>query len=130
MKTNIKPVVIKLTVILSVVIILCSIAIKALGTENPNFDINQFEEERDQTQVHTLVNNTASTVVAVLRIASIAISIVILLVIAMKYMVSSAGDRADIKKHAVAYVVGTFILFSAMQIIAILVDISNKAFST
>ena len=46
----------------------------------------------------------------------------------MKYMISAPGDRADIKKHAVAYVIGTFILFSAMQIIALLVNISNEAF--
>ncbi len=124
MKTNIKSLIIKLIVILSVTIILSSISIKVLANNNFNIDFSS-----EKTDVDQLVDKGATTVVTVLRIASIAIAIVVLLVIAMKYMISAPGDRADIKKHAVAYVVGTFILFSAMQIIAILVDISNTAFS-
>ncbi len=126
MKANTKSLIIKLVVILSVSIILSSIAIITLADGNGNFELNY--SSGDSTKVDTLVNNGAATVVSVLRIASIAISVVVLLIISMKYMISAPGDRADIKKHAVAYVIGTFILFSAMQIIALLVNISNEAF--
>ena len=59
-------------------------------------------------------------------ITILCIAVVVLLVIAMRYMISSAGDRADIKKHAVAYVIGTFVLFAATQIILALVDIAGQ----
>ena len=32
-----------------------------------------------------------------------------LIVLAMKYMMSAPGERADIKKHAVVYVVGAVV---------------------
>lgn len=75
----------------------------------------------DET-VNNLVNNTAVTVIAIARVTGVTIAIVMLLVIAMRYMVSSAGDRADIKKHAVAYVVGAVVLFGAVGILGIIDD--------
>ena len=43
-----------------------------------------------------------------------------IVVIAAKYMLASAGDRADIKKHAVAYVTGAMILFGSAAIVDII----------
>lgn len=42
-----------------------------------------------------------------------------LVVVAMKYMTAAPGDRADIKKHAVVYVVGAIIMFSVTGILGI-----------
>lgn len=119
-----------LKIILSLLIVISFISFSAsvYGEGNDNFKTNQFSAP-EETKVDDLVNNSAETVVAVLRVVSVAIAIVVLLVIAMKYMISAPGDRADIKKHAVAYVVGTFILFGATQIIALLIDIANNNFS-
>ena len=38
----------------------------------------------------------------------------------MKYMIASPGERADIKKSAVIYVVGAFILFGITGIITLI----------
>lgn len=92
------------------------------------FNLEAFEGTSESTpaSVKNLVKNTTGTAIAIARTVSVAIAVVVLLVIAMRYMISSAGDRADIKKHAVAYVIGTFVLFAATQIIIALVDIAGK----
>ncbi len=91
------------------------------------FDLSAFEESSDTpSSVKNLVEDTTGTAIAIARTVSVAIAVVVLLVIAMRYMISSAGDRADIKKHAVAYVIGTFVLFAATQIILALVDIAGQ----
>ena len=41
-------------------------------------------------------------------------------------MVSSAGDRADIKKHAIAFVVAALIIFGSTFIIEILIKLSEE----
>ena len=88
---------------------------------NDNFDFNAFNENVTQAaNVTKLVNNTAITAISVARIVCVTIAIVILLVIAMKYMISAPGDRADIKKHAIHYVKGAFILFAVTGILSIL----------
>lgn len=121
-----KNILLKLITFLLITTLLISICINVYGTED-NFDTNRFDNSAATiNEVDNLVNNTAGTVVAAMRIISVAIAIIVLLVIAMKYMVSSPGDRADIKKHSVAYVTGTLILFSVTQIIAFLIDIANS----
>lgn len=96
--------------------------------EKGEFNLSAFENSSDATpdSVKNLVKNSTGTAIAIARTVSVAIAVVVLLVIAMRYMISSAGDRADIKKHAVAYVIGTFVLFAATQIIIALVDIAGK----
>ena len=73
-----------------------------------------------------MVNNAAANVIGIARIICVAIAIVMLLVIAMKYMISAPGDRADIKKHAVNYVIGAFVLFGISGILTILNNFAQK----
>lgn len=89
-------------------------------------DFTQFDSETLDGEVTDSINGLSGTVIGLLRIISAAIAIVMLLVIAMRYMLSAPGDRADLKKHAVAYVVGAFILFGLTGILTILLKISDE----
>lgn len=90
-------------------------------------NLSNFEDATGKVNgVTNVVDNIGGTVISVIRIVSVTIAIVMLLVIAMRYMLSSPGDRADIKKHAVAYVVGAFILFGVTGILTILTKFSEQ----
>ena len=65
-------------------------------------------------------NDTAVTAISVMRIVCVTIAIVILLAISMKYMMSAPGDRADIKKHAIVYVIGAVVLFGSSAILGVI----------
>lgn len=70
-----------------------------------------------------------SAVLSIVRTAGAGIAVVILMTIAAKYIMASAGDRADIKKYAVNYIIGAIILFGATGILGIVqkfVDASVK----
>lgn len=71
-----------------------------------------------------------SAVLFIIRMVGIAIATVILIVIACKYMIASAGDRADIKKYAMSYIIGAIIMFGTAGIAGILQEIITKAFGT
>lgn len=105
----------------------CANAAGADKNGSDNFDLTKFEESEGATdgEVEEKVNTVAQTIVAVLRVASVTIAIAILLVIAMRYMLSAPGDRADIKKYAVNYIIGAVVLFGATGIISILVQLSE-----
>ena len=60
------------------------------------------------------------TVITAARIVGVCFAVVMLLAIAMKYMTAAAGDKADIKKSAVAYVVGAIVLFAVTGILGII----------
>lgn len=72
------------------------------------------------------VGKIRDVVVTITRIISATIALVTILVLGMKYMTSAPGDRADIKKHAVVYIAGAFILFALPGIISVLIDIGEK----
>lgn len=128
MKKNILRKAFKIFMLLLIVIFSISLMTIVYSSENNNFKTDQFSD-KISTKADDLVNDTAGTVIAAMRIVSIAIAIIVLLVISMKYMISAPGDRADIKKHAIAYVIGTFILFGATEIISLLIKIAENDIS-
>ena len=112
----------KITAIL-LIAVLCLIMLNFVAGKvyADNFNLNAFDTEPTEAAgVKNLVNDTAVTAISVMRIVCVTIAIVILLTISMKYMMSAPGDRADIKKHAVHYVIGAFILFAVTGILGIL----------
>ena len=46
--------------------------------------------------------------------------IAMLVLVAIKYMTSAPGEKADIKKHAVIYVVGAVVMFASTGILGII----------
>ena len=126
MKNN-KRILTKIVSIILIAAIVISVANSVLAN-GVFLDASAFDTVSGKAEkVTSLANTAAGTVASVLRIAGVCIAVVMLLTIAMKYMISSAGDRADLKKHAVAYVVGAVVLFGATNIIATLVEFTNNA---
>ena len=75
----------------------------------------------------TTVTKIIATVLDIVRTIGASVAVVILLVIAGKYILASAGDRADIKKYAFNYVVGAVILIAASSILTIIRDTVNES---
>lgn len=124
MKVNMKKIAKFLSIIL--ILIFCiSMSITAFAATGQFLNPSEFDEVDKAKGVTKLVNNAAETTISVLRIAGVTIAVVMLLAVAMKYMLSSAGDRADIKKHAIAYVVGAVVLFGATNIIAAIISFTD-----
>lgn len=65
------------------------------------------------------IRQIISAVLNLIRVAGAGIAVLILMVIAAKYLMASAGDRADIKKYAVNYIIGAIILFGATGILGV-----------
>ena len=73
------------------------------------------------------VQKTIGTVLDAVRIASAAIAIIMLTVLAIKYMVSSPNDRAEIKRGAVVYVVGAIVMMSASFLVTVIKEFSDNS---
>lgn len=70
--------------------------------------------------------NAVGAVITITRSVATGVAIIMLIVLAMKYMTAAPGDRADIKKHAVVYVVGAVVLFAASGILGIIANFADK----
>ena len=70
--------------------------------------------------VNAKTQGVMGAIINVTRTVATGIAIIMLLAVAMKYMMSAPADRADIKKHAVVYVVGAIVLFGSSGILGII----------
>lgn len=74
----------------------------------------------DLAGADTKIKRTLNMVLTVVRNIGAGLAALILMVLGCKYMLASAGERAEIKKHAVTYVIGAIVLFASSAILEII----------
>lgn len=93
------------------------------GGDSP---LSQFNGTIKSDKGKSAITNILSASLQVIRIAGSGIAIIIIIVIGIKYAIASAGERADIKKYAITYVIGALILFGASGILGIIKQIIDE----
>lgn len=68
----------------------------------------------------TSIGKIVNSVLNIVKIVGTGIAIIMLVVLAIKYISAAPGDKAEIKKHAVVYIVGAVVLFGASGILGII----------
>ena len=71
------------------------------------------------------VDNLLTTIVYTVKLLATGVALTTIIVIAVKYMMAAPGEKAEIKKHAVPYVVGAVILYASATIIGIIADFAG-----
>ncbi len=112
MKVFKKSIVILSIIILTYTILMCN---PVLASEVEGF-IDTIQNNSGEEGMST-VRQIIGAILNLVRIVGSAVAVIILLVIGTKYIIASAGERADIKKYAVNYVIGALIFLSANTIL-------------
>ena len=76
------------------------------------------------------IKEIMAAILDVVRLIGAAAAVIVLMIIGAKYLIASAGERADIKKYAMNYVIGALILFGASGILSIIKNIINVSVSS
>lgn len=109
-----------LALVLTIIIIIGMLYVSN-ATTHDNEMLNLIKKDwTDTTNTANKINPIIATIITAIRVAGMGVAITMLLVIAMKYMTSAPGDRAEIKKSATVYVVGAIVLFGVTQILGII----------
>lgn len=61
----------------------------------------------------TEIGNVGNSIVGILQTVGIVLSVVVLIVLGIKYMMGSAEEKADYKKSMIPYLVGAILIFAA-----------------
>lgn len=75
----------------------------------------------------TKIRSTLAIVLLIVRNIGAGLAGLILMVLGCKYIIASAGERAEIKKNAIVYVIGAVVLFSASAILNIIINFVTSA---
>lgn len=124
----------KFIIFLLITLLFCSIVMNSVNAATNGFSKakftrkdSAFESGAEDTNITKFANNSAKIAITIMRIVGMTVAVTMLLAVSIKYMVSSASDRADIKKHAVVYVVGAVVLFGAVGILGIINDLTMNS---
>ena len=71
------------------------------------------------------VVNIGNQIIGIITTVGVVVSVIILLVLGIKYMMGSASEKAEYKKTMIPYLVGAIILFAAVNIAKYVVDIAT-----
>lgn len=72
------------------------------------------------------VTSISGQILGIVQTVGMAVAVIMLIVLAIKYISAAPNDKAEIKKHAVVYIVGAVILFAASGIVGIIKDFSGN----
>lgn len=71
-------------------------------------------------------SDVGKTVLGVVQAAGVVISVIILVVLGIKYMLGSAEEKAEYKKSMIPYIVGAVIIFAAAAIAGFISSTANS----
>ncbi len=116
--------------VMRIVAVLLAVAIVAALTGSVfatgDININAFKETKDTSGASESITNIIGALINIIQIVGSGVAIIMLIVLAIKYISAAPGDKADIKKHAVVYVVGAIVLFAATGILQIIKNFSGN----
>lgn len=90
-------------------------------------EVTSMAKANESNGAVTSANNIAGAVISVAKVICAGVAIIMITVIAMKYMLAAPSEKADIKKHAVVYIVGAIIMFAATAILQIIQNFATAA---
>ena len=128
MSNNTKKLINRIIMVLTCCMILFSLScVYGQGTIDPNSITKPPVLTTGDTQ--TAINKI-SPIISYITGIGMAVSVITLVVLGIKYMVGSIEERAEYKKSMIPYLIGAFFVFGISAILTIIMQFTNELFST
>ena len=80
---------------------------------------------KNSTVATEKIGAAGNQIAAIIRTVGIIASVIILMILGIKYMMGSASEKAEYKKTMIPYVVGAVVLFGASALASAIYDMAN-----
>ncbi len=114
----------KKVIILSIAFLLCLMTVASFysyaSADWATQALSSVENASGDTNTNKAAYSITGAILTVFRIAAVGIALIMLVAVAIKYMSAAPEGKAEIKKHAVIYVVGAVVLFASAGILGII----------
>ena len=102
------------SIVMLVVLVMGALTMPVLAA---NVDLDDFKGDTSNAEGITSVFNN---IIGIVQVIGTGVAVIMLLVLAIKYLVAAPSEKADIKKSAIPYAVAAVILFTAVNILAVI----------
>ncbi len=107
------------SIVMLVILVIGALTMPVLAS---NVNLNDFAGETDGAEG---ITNLFNNIIGIVQIIGTGIAVIMLIVLAIKYLMAAPSEKADIKKGALIYVVAAVILFAAVNILAVIQEWSQ-----
>ena len=73
----------------------------------------------------TTMQNIGNQIITVVSVAGSIVSVVVLIVLGIKYMMGSASEKAEYKKTFIPYLIGAILVFAASNLASMIYNFAN-----
>ena len=100
---------VKVFSIMIMIIIICSISLNVFAAIKPSDIKGSDTAINGENEISTV----GKSLVGILQTVGIVLSVVVLIILGIKYMMGSAEEKADYKKSMMPYIIGAALIFAA-----------------
>ena len=114
--------------IVALIAIVASQAVMATGYNPSNANLeDMFMKSQDTSGASQAAGNIIGMIINIAQVIGTGVAIIMLVVLAIKYIAASPEGKAEIKKNATIYIVGAVILFAASGLLGIIRNFAVKS---
>lgn len=113
-------------IIIMIFIIMMFISINVFASNPTTINPDDWKPDDLNTSDVQEIVDTSKVIVDIIRAVGIIVTVVVIIVMGIKYMLGSIEERAEYKKSMLPYLLGVFIFFCLSQILAIIINFSTE----
>ncbi len=119
-KENVK----KILTVVSVILLIVSVSSICFAS---GVAISPSQFTGDPGRAEQPITNITNTILGIAQVIAVAVAVIMLVVLAVKYMYASPTEKADIKKSAAIYIFGAALLFGGVAVLNIIQRFGDDA---
>ena len=112
--------VIRIITVLVIIMMIVSISVNSIAAELEPGNLTG-DTSKVQDGVNS-INDVGNSIVGVLQVVGIVLSVIVLIILGIKYMMGSAEEKAEYKKTMMPYIVGAALIFAASAFAQVIYD--------
>ena len=100
------------------------IVIASFMTMSYGFEVDNINGK--QTSIDSDLNNVGNSIIKIITTVGSIISVIVLVIMGIKYMMGSIEEKATYKKTMLPYVIGAVLLFAASTIASVIYNVAKN----
>lgn len=118
--------VIKVVSVLLMIVMVATMLSTSVFATWDDVDINQFNDLKDESGTDQTFRQVVAAIITLVQVVGMGVAIIMLIVMAIKYISAAPSEKAELKKGITIYVVGAIVLFAASGILQVIKNFSGN----
>lgn len=91
-----------------------------------DFDPETFDPSGSEGEGMTVIKDSAGIIVDIIRTVGVIVTVIVTMILGIKYMTGSIEERAEYKKNMKVYIIGVVMFFALSQLLAVIIDLTSN----